>query len=183
MVLAPPSHRPPRAGGQEARAPETSADALGAPGEAALHLRRRRRCGFRVRRPDAWLPHPDLLPPGPGTGAALPGFPPPSRSRSTPAGPSPPPSPLRAGSPRRCSPPESGRCAHRGQLEGDQPETLRSRLPAYPEGLPLGLNKTPGRCSLSAGSFGAPTPIPRSSSFCHPGRMWLVESVVGALNC
>lgn len=28
---------------------------------------------------------------------------------------------------------------------------------------------------MSAGSFGAPTPTPRSSSFCNPRRMWLAE--------
>lgn len=137
-------------------------------------------CGFRVRRPDAWLPCPALLPPGPGTRAALPGFPPPPASQSTLAGPRPPPSALSAASPRRRSPPESCRCTHRGRPARDQPGTLRLSLLADPEGLPRGLSKTPRRCNLSAGRLGDPTP--RSSSFCNPRRMWLAESV-GALNC
>lgn len=64
------------AGGQEARAPETSADALGAPGEAAWPPFRGGCAvgnGFRVRRPDAWFPLLLPLPPGPGTCTVLTG--------------------------------------------------------------------------------------------------------------
>lgn len=63
---------------------------------------------------------------------------------------------------------------HTLRAAGEGPgEDSEAQPPSCPQGLPRGLNKTPRRCSLSAGSLGAPTPTLRSSSFCNPRRMWL----------
>lgn len=149
------------AGGQETRAPETSADAPGTPNEAARSPSRRAGSGFGGGTPGS----PSRFPPVPGTCRALPNFPPPAwpdpllQALAT-------PSAVSDGA-RWC------RCRPRGRLARGQRRTLRLSPRSCLQGLPRGLNKTPRRCSLSAGSLGAPTPTPKSSSFCNPRRMWL----------
>lgn len=89
--------------------------------------------GRRVRVPGSEtgrpLPRPALLPPGPGTSEALPGFPPLSASASTRAGLSSPPPAVSAASPRRRHPP----CQH---LAGARTGRLATDQPGIPEAQP-----------------------------------------------